>query len=454
MIRGLFRLAVIVSAFTVFSLANTALSWHLPLPDLIPHTEPTPPCVLPGAPVGPPGAPTTPPASTTAYGQPAGFGAVIPDLPSAMGKVQGQLLHKLDGPPPSQAQIHAAASAVGSGLARWAASFRSAARGQKDPASVTAYQGRQRAAFLAQNTASCNPCNPRADGSPDPSRQAGYATGPTTTGLPGEPVARKALAAAGFTGNDLELMVWVGAKESGFRSVRNSIGASGWWQVLQSAHPDLFATMGDWRDPYVNARMARRVWLDSQAAHRDPFQPWTTRGAARAALAQHPAQTVAAQPAAGGMQCAAFNTTYKTGAGVAWGGYQNGRIPLSALAHPRSAPGHWFRPDAAAAFDRLSAAYAVSFGRPLGITDSYRDYAHQVSTKAAKGGLAATPGTSNHGWGLAADLIVGGYSDPRYVWMRANAPRFGWDNPAWGRPGGSGPHESWHFEFNPPGAAT
>jgi hypothetical protein len=49
-IRTVFRLAVIVCAFTVFSLVNTALSWHLPLPDLLPNSEPTPPCVLPGAP--------------------------------------------------------------------------------------------------------------------------------------------------------------------------------------------------------------------------------------------------------------------------------------------------------------------------------------------------------------------------------------------------------------------
>jgi D-alanyl-D-alanine carboxypeptidase len=76
-----------------------------------------------------------------------------------------------------------------------------------------------------------------------------------------------------------------------------------------------------------------------------------------------------------------------------------------------------------------------------------------VSTKAAKGYLAARPGTSNHGWGLAADLGVGGYASADYAWMRANAPAFGWDNPGWARPGGT-KAEPWHWEFNPMGAAA
>jgi D-alanyl-D-alanine carboxypeptidase len=148
--------------------------------------------------------------------------------------------------------------------------------------------------------------------------------------------------------------------------------------------------------------------------------------------------------------CTLAPSTYRTGAGVAWGGYQNGQVPLTALAHPAQAPTAWFRPDAAAAFDRLSTAYAARFGHALRVTDSYRDYAHQVSTKAEKGYLAAKPGTSNHGWGLAADLAIG---TADYEWLRASAPRFGWDNPTWARPGGSKP-ERWHWEFTPPGAAA
>jgi hypothetical protein len=108
MVRAGFRLAVLAFLFTFASLANSALSWHLPLPDLIPNTEPAPQCVLPGTvpKSTPPGAAVTAYGDPAATGQPAGFGAVIPDLPSAMGKVQGQLIHKLDGPPPSQRGRH------------------------------------------------------------------------------------------------------------------------------------------------------------------------------------------------------------------------------------------------------------------------------------------------------------------------------------------------------------
>ncbi|MCU1602076.1 MAG: D-alanyl-D-alanine carboxypeptidase, partial [Frankiales bacterium] len=65
-----------------------------------------------------------------------------------------------------------------------------------------------------------------------------------------------------------------------------------------------------------------------------------------------------------------------------------------------------------------------------------------------KPGLAAVPGTSNHGWGQAVDFC-GGVEDtysPAYNWMVANASRFGWRHPDWARPGGSRP-EPWHWEF-------
>lgn len=426
--RAMFRLAVIICAFTIASLANTALSWHLPLPDLIPNTEPTPPCVLPGG----------PPASTTSYGQAAGFGAVIPDLPSAMGRVQGQLLHKLDGPPPSQAQLQGAAAAVGHGAARWLASFRAATKGAADPASVSSYQDRQRAAFLAQNTTSCNPCNPRADGSPDPNNQAAY-----TKGLRGEELARAAAAAAGFTGTHLEEAVAVARAESQFNphAANPTSTARGMWQIMLSAHQDQ-PDINQWADPYASARMAYAISKGGTN-----WTPWSVWPTVRGKIGK-------VQPVAGGMECASLNTTYKTGAGKAWGGYTNGRIPTTALAHPRSAPNALLRPDAAAALDRLSTAYQARFGKPLGITDSYRDYAGQVSVYARKPGLAAEPGTSNHGWALAIDAVVGGYTSTDYLWLRANAPAFGWDNPGWARPGGSSKHEWWHWEFNPIGATT
>ena len=96
-------------------------------------------------------------------------------------------------------------------------------------------------------------------------------TGGSVTGT-GATLAASAAKAAGFTGQDLVTSVAVAGAESGYRpTARNSIGASGLWQILESAHRDLWS-MGDWRDPAVNARMAFSVW---KAAGRR-WTPWTT----------------------------------------------------------------------------------------------------------------------------------------------------------------------------------
>ncbi|WP_286219220.1 M15 family metallopeptidase [Paraoerskovia sediminicola] len=118
-------------------------------------------------------------------------------------------------------------------------------------------------------------------------------------------------------------------------------------------------------------------------------------------------------------------------------GMRNGRIPASALCALPFAPGHSLRCDAAAHLIALSAAYEAEFGVPIPMTDSYRSYASQVAVRAAKPHLAAVPGTSQHGWGLAVDLsnpISGGRS-AEYRWLRLNAPDYGWGNPTWARPG-------------------
>ena len=134
-------------------------------------------------------------------------------------------------------------------------------------------------------------------------------------------------------------------------------------------------------------------------------------------------------------------------------GYANGQLPLDALCPLWGTRGHQLRADAAAAFNSMSKAYAEVFGRPICVTDSYRNYAAQVDVKRRKPGLAATPGTSNHGWGRAVDLCGGIERDdtPQNNWLRQNAPRFGWFHPTWADRGGSGRYEPWHWEYAAPG---
>jgi hypothetical protein len=115
--------------------------------------------------------------------------------------------------------------------------------------------------------------------------------------------------------------------------------------------------------------------------------------------------------------------------------YPNGMIPISALCQLAAQPGQYLRADAAAAFDRMSRAYAARFGAPLCVTDSYRTYAEQVRLKAEKPTLAATPGTSNHGWGTATDLCGGieSFGTPEHEWLATNAPLYNWFHPSWAR---------------------
>lgn len=57
-------------------------------------------------------------------------------------------------------------------------------------------------------------------------------------------------------------------------------------------------------------------------------------------------------------------------------------------------------------FVELAQAYHKEFGEEISVSDSYRSYDRQVSMKANPrySNYAATPGTSNHGWGVAFDV--------------------------------------------------
>lgn len=129
-------------------------------------------------------------------------------------------------------------------------------------------------------------------------------------------------------------------------------------------------------------------------------------------------------------------------------GAPNGQLPardLCTLWETR----HRLRADAAVALAKLNVAYQQRFGESLCLTDSYRSLASQQRLRAIKPGLAAVPGTSEHGWGLAVDLCDGVETGrgTRFQWLKATAPKYGWENPDWARSGGSGPYEPWHWEY-------
>src|SRR5665647_1196437 len=129
----------------------------------------------------------------------------------------------------------------------------------------------------------------------------------------------------------------------------------------------------------------------------------------------------------------------------------NGQIPREVLCSVAFDSDTLLRCDAARALEQLNAAYRAHFGQNLSVTSSYRDYDGQVEARNTRGGLAATPGTSNHGRGLAADLDgfggVGEFDTPSYIWMTANAGAYDWIHPSYMGPGGSGPLEPWHWEY-------
>ncbi|MBO0827812.1 MAG: M15 family metallopeptidase [Streptosporangiales bacterium] len=131
------------------------------------------------------------------------------------------------------------------------------------------------------------------------------------------------------------------------------------------------------------------------------------------------------------------------------GDFANGLLPSWALCHlPGYAARVQLRADAAKAFVDLNAAYRAHFGKKMCITDSYRSLASQQRVYYQKPGLAAVPGTSNHGWGLALDLGCGvqTYGSPEFDWLKHHGGKYGWVHPSWAE---HSPFEPWHFEYEP-----
>jgi D-alanyl-D-alanine carboxypeptidase len=138
---------------------------------------------------------------------------------------------------------------------------------------------------------------------------------------------------------------------------------------------------------------------------------------------------------------------------VGWGGWENGKIPATAMSHtPRTLYGHAL---AVQSWNELcDEAEKLGYDVRGGM---YRS----AEAQAQVGAMGAPVGHSNHGWGLAIDInvLVGSYSKkypkvnntamydtPEYKWLAANAWKFGWLNPISAQKGGKKP-EAWHWEF-------
>lgn len=123
----------------------------------------------------------------------------------------------------------------------------------------------------------------------------------------------------------------------------------------------------------------------------------------------------------------------------------NGNVPDSALCSFPNALDSDGRGQAraVAAYVAMNEAFKAEFGHDLQISSTYRTYDDQVQTKANKGYLAATPGWSNHGFGLAIDIRA---NPLEKRWIQENGPEYGWWHPLWARPDGRKP-EDWHYEY-------
>lgn len=120
----------------------------------------------------------------------------------------------------------------------------------------------------------------------------------------------------------------------------------------------------------------------------------------------------------------------------------NGRLIASELSN---IPGGRLRHDAAVAWNDMRDYIGRRHGvwiTPTGPNSSYRTYEAQLYFwdlyRSGRGNVAAFPGTSNHGWGLAVDVAT----QQMAYYIRAYGRKFGW---SWDE--GQRVGEWWHFRY-------
>lgn len=138
------------------------------------------------------------------------------------------------------------------------------------------------------------------------------------------------------------------------------------------------------------------------------------------------------------------------------GKYPNGEVPANQLCQVPGSKSKDYRMSCRAIpdFTAMNNAYKKQFGVNLQVDHldrltTYRTVADQrvLYNKYLNGtgNLAAKPGTSNHGWGIALDINMrrngaGSHQSNTYKWLNANGPTYGFDDTV--------PSEDWHWEYH------
>ena len=121
---------------------------------------------------------------------------------------------------------------------------------------------------------------------------------------------------------------------------------------------------------------------------------------------------------------------------------------------PRNATGTFrnitLRKEAAGALEDINVAFRERFGRDVPVLEGMRGidrqnfYYDRYVNRKPGWTVAAYPGTSNHGWGVAVDFgsPINSSQSEEHAWLRANAPGYGW---FWA---GVDFGEPWHWEYD------